>query len=61
MQKFSPSVISVIGSVRPLHKLAEVYPPGLEKIVEEIRRFERQNVEERVLVRHDHLTEVTGK
>jgi len=55
-KELDETLIEVMSDVRPLHKLAEVFPPGMRK-VEEIAWKSSQNEEEPVVIRDDHLTQ----
>ncbi|KAI1711502.1 tetratricopeptide repeat protein 37 [Ditylenchus destructor] len=53
----TPELFAVVESVRPLHKLADVYPPGMQSSKPEELLCQQQSEEDKVMVRHDHLSD----
>ncbi|KAI1714353.1 tetratricopeptide repeat protein 37 [Ditylenchus destructor] len=53
----TPEIFAVVESVRPLHKLADVYPPGMQSSKPEELLCQQQSEEDKVMVRHDHLSD----
>uniref|UniRef100_A0A915ERQ5 Uncharacterized protein n=1 Tax=Ditylenchus dipsaci TaxID=166011 RepID=A0A915ERQ5_9BILA len=50
-------LFSALENIRPLHKLIDVYPTGFSRANADVLLYQQQNEEEKVLVRHDHLSD----